>query len=63
MVETETNPVGARMAAFIADTPGRHYDPDVVDMAKRCLVDWIGVAIGAHREPVSSIVAVSALSW
>jgi len=60
---TETNPVGARMAAFIADAPGRRYEPAVVDMAKRCLVDWMGVAIGAHREPASSIVVESALSW
>jgi 2-methylcitrate dehydratase PrpD len=63
MTQKRTNPVGARMAAFIADSPGRHYDPAVVDMAKRCLVDWMGVAIGAHREPVSIIVNQTALAW
>lgn len=61
--QTKSNPVGPRMAAFIADAPDRHYAPAVIDMAKRCLVDWMGVAIGAHGEPVSAIVTEAALSW
>lgn len=52
-----------RAAAFIANTKNRNHSPAVVELAKRCLVDWMGVAIGASGEPVSRTVALSALAW
>jgi 2-methylcitrate dehydratase PrpD len=58
-----TNPVGDRMGAFIAGARDRVYDDAVLDEAKRCLVDWLGVAMGAVDEPVSRATVETALSW
>jgi 2-methylcitrate dehydratase PrpD len=52
-----------RAADFIAATGTRRHSPDVIDLAKRCLVDWMGVAIGASSEPVSRTVIDTALAW
>jgi 2-methylcitrate dehydratase PrpD len=58
-----TNPVGDKAAAFIAAAKDRTYSSDVIDMAKRCLVDWMGVAIGAVDQPVSRSVRETVLAW
>ncbi|NKB60177.1 MAG: MmgE/PrpD family protein [Alphaproteobacteria bacterium] len=58
-----TNPVGDRAATFIATARDRTYSPDVIDMAKRCLVDWIGVATGAVDQPVSRTVRDTVMAW
>ncbi|MBT5108140.1 MAG: MmgE/PrpD family protein [Rhodospirillaceae bacterium] len=58
-----TDTLAERAADFIAATGTRRHAPDVIDQAKRCLVDWMGVAIGASGEPVSRTVVQSALAW
>ncbi len=58
-----SNPIGNAAADFIAAAGTRTYAPDVIDMAKRCLVDWMGVAIGAVDQPVSKAVRQTAASW
>ncbi len=58
-----SNPVGDNAARFIAEAGNRNYDPAVIDQAKRCLVDWMGVAIGAVEQPVSRAVRETALAW
>jgi 2-methylcitrate dehydratase PrpD len=35
----------------------------VIDMAKRCLVDWMGVAVGAVDQPVTRAVRETARAW
>ena len=40
-----SNPTGDAAADFIARANERNYSPDVIDMAKRCLVDWMGHAL------------------
>lgn len=57
------NLLGDRAATFIAASRDRTYRPDVIDMAKRCLVDWVGVAIGAVDQPVSRAVRDTAINW
>jgi len=57
------NITGDRMAAFIATAKDRQYDAAVIEEAKRCLVDWVGVAMGAVDEPVSRATVETALSW
>lgn len=57
------NPVGDRMGAFIAGARDRIYDDAVIDEARRCLVDWLGVAMGAVDEPVSRATVETALAW
>ena len=49
MTSTPT-PIGTTTAQFIATTKQRPLPPDVLDQAKMCLVDWMGVALGAHTE-------------
>lgn len=58
-----SNPIGDAAADFIARANERNYSPDVVDMAKRCLVDWMGHAVGAVEQPVSQAVRQTAVSW
>ncbi len=57
------NIAGDRMETFIAAAKDRHYDDAVIGEAKRCLVDWVGVALGAVDEPVSRATVETALSW
>lgn len=58
-----THPIGEAAADFIATAETRSYAPEVVDMAKRCLVDWMGVAVGAVEQPVSRAVRDAATEW
>src|SRR5258705_11326269 len=47
---------GPAIAAYIAGAPQRVLPPEVADMARLCLADWLGVAIGAAEEPAGRIV-------
>jgi len=38
---------GPAIAAYIAGAPQRVLPPEVADLARLCLADWLGVAIGA----------------
>ncbi len=53
----------ARAAAFAAGVRSRTLDDDVVDAAKKCLVDWMGVAVGARDEPAARAVRKTVASW
>ncbi len=53
---SDATPIGTATAQFIADAQSRTYSDNIIDLAKRCLVDWTGVGIGAHdQEVVNSI--------
>src|SRR5258706_3305455 len=54
---------GPAIAAYIAGAPQRVLPPEVADMARLCLADWVGVAIGAADEPAGRIVREVAASW
>src|SRR5207302_2414593 len=62
MAKTETGN-GSRLAEFIAAARGRNLPPEVVDAARLCLADWLGVALGARDEPAGRIVRDTAASW
>ena len=51
----EETPISTATARFIAEAQTRTYDDDIIDRAKRCLVDWTGVAIGAHDQPLADV--------
>ena len=57
------NSIGETAAEFIAAADTRTFTPEVVDMAKCCLVDWMGVAIGAVDQPVSHAVRDTVSAW
>jgi 2-methylcitrate dehydratase PrpD len=51
-----------------AISPGAAVDaaglaPDVVEVARRCLLDWLGVALAGSREPVAKHVHAAAADW
>ncbi|MBI4082868.1 MAG: MmgE/PrpD family protein, partial [Candidatus Lambdaproteobacteria bacterium] len=59
----QATPIGDAAARFIAATAGRKHAPEVIDAAKMCLVDWMGVALGAVNEPPAVAVRRTAESW
>src|SRR5947208_3884800 len=54
---------GLAIAAYIAGAPQRALPSEVADMARLCLADWLGVAIGAADEPAGRIVREVAAGW
>ena len=54
---------GPAIAAYIAAAPQRSMPPEVADMARLCLADWLGVAIGAEDEPAGRILRDIVASW
>lgn len=54
---------GDRLAKYIAAAPTRNFPPEIVDAAKKALVDFVGVAIGAANEPVVGAARRVAKSW
>ena len=54
---------GQAIAVYIAGAPQRVLPPEVADLARLCLADWLGVAIGAGDEPAGRIVREVAASW
>lgn len=54
---------GKQLTSYIAGTGRREYPPEIIDAAKRALVDFAGVAIGAADQPVVGAVRRVAESW
>src|SRR5215472_1056678 len=54
---------GPAIAAYIAAARERALPPEVADMARLCLGDWLGVAIGAAYEPAGRLVREVAAGW
>src|ERR1044071_642688 len=54
---------GAAVAEYIAAAGKRALPPEVAEMARLCLADWLGVAIGAAEEPAGRIVREVAAGW
>jgi 2-methylcitrate dehydratase PrpD len=52
--------VTSGLAAFVAGRAPATAPPEVVHQAKRCLVDWLGVALAGSREPGTAVVRESA---
>jgi 2-methylcitrate dehydratase PrpD len=51
------------VADFIVSMRNRELPPEVLDTARLCLADWMGVAIGAADEPAALIVRDTAGLW
>lgn len=48
---------------YIEGTRDRHFPKEVLDEAKKCLVDWAAVCIGAYQAPEARIVHDVLRSW
>lgn len=51
------------IAEFVAAMRRREIPPDVLDTARLCLADWLGVALGALSEPAARVVHETGASW
>ena len=61
---TSTHKGGTRLIAeFLASLSQRTLPAEVLDMARLCLADWLGVALGAANEPTAHIVRDTAVQW
>src|SRR3954468_21814773 len=54
---------GDRLATYIATAREREYPPEVIDAAKKALVDYVGVAVGAVNDAPVQPVRRTAESW
>lgn len=54
---------GKALGEYIAAAGERALPPEVADMARLCLADWLGVAIGAADEPAGRIVRDTVAGW
>jgi len=54
---------GSAIGKFIASAHERVLPPEVLDAARLCLADWMGVAIGAADEPAGQIVRQTVAGW
>src|SRR3954464_952646 len=54
---------GKQLTSYIAGTRHRAYPPEIIDAAKRALVDFAGVGIGAADQPVTGAVRRVAEAW
>lgn len=62
MTTTGTSNAGA-IGAYAVNATRRNFPAEVLDAAKMCLVDSIGVAIGAHHEDAAGTVKRVAEGW
>ncbi|MBI4083057.1 MAG: MmgE/PrpD family protein [Candidatus Lambdaproteobacteria bacterium] len=62
-MELRADSTSAAAARFIASHAGRACSPEVLETARMCLVDWCGVALGAHQEPAARAVRRVAEGW
>lgn len=60
---TSTRSNTRNIAEFIVSMRNRELPPEVLDTARLCLADWMGVAIGAADEPAAVIVRDTAEEW
>lgn len=53
----------AAIADFVIDARERRFPPDVIDAAKRCLIDWCGVTLGGAAQPAARAVGQVVERW
>jgi len=51
------------IAQFVAGNAVRVPPPEVLEAARMCLVDWVGVCTGAHLEKAGQVVRQVAAAW
>ena len=56
-IDERVSPETAELLRFLCEQPTEQIPQEVLHESKRCLLDFLGVAIGAAQEPAPSIVA------
>ena len=62
-VTADSSTRGRQLTSYIAGGLKREFPPNIIDAAKRALVDFAGVAIGAADQPVVRAVRRVADEW
>ena len=57
------NPNTRAFAEFIVSMRRREIPAEVLDTARLCLADWVGVALGAKDEPAAHVVHATGNTW
>ena len=60
---TQDNPNTRRFAGFVASMRRREIPLEVLDSARLCLADWMGVALGAKDETAAHVVLETSKTW
>jgi 2-methylcitrate dehydratase PrpD len=60
---TKDNPNTRRFAEFVVSMRRREIPPAVLDAARLCLADWLGVAMGAKDEAAARVVLETSRAW
>ena len=58
-----SNPNTRRFAEFLVSMRRREIPPEVLDRARLCLADWVGVALGAKDEAAAHVVCDTTKAW
>lgn len=53
----------ARLSAYIAQTRQRAFPPEIIEEARKCLMDWVGVCLAARELPEAKAVSATAQAW
>lgn len=56
-------PRGKQLSSYIASTRGRNFPPEIVDAAKKALLDYTGCAVGAAKQNVAIATKKTAEAW
>ena len=59
---SQETPISAAVTDFVVTTDSRIYEDEILDLAKRCLVDWIGVSIGGTVEALDPVIRGAAIA-
>ena len=51
------------LSQYVSSTTERQLPPDVLDAARMCLADWLGVLVGAHAQGAGIVARKVASSW
>lgn len=63
MSDTQQTPNAEAVSRFIASAKQQNFPAEIVDAARMCLVDTVGVALGAKDEPAGQVARRVAGNW
>ena len=59
---SQETPISAAIVDFVVTVDRRSYEDEILDLAKRCLVDWVGVSVGGTVEALAPVIRGAAVA-
>ncbi|MBO42761.1 MAG: 2-methylcitrate dehydratase [Rhodospirillaceae bacterium] len=59
---SQETPISAAIVDFVVTVDRRSYEDEILDLAKRCLVDWVGVSVGGTVEALDPVIRGAAVA-